>query len=253
MAWRYFLPASVATGILGSSTSQSPTIVKKSNNASSAILNLGSVLVAFIFGTIGSLCGGWACMSYFKRTFPSIPLQSELLKVSAGLTSSYIGGTANFFETVTLLQLSTEGKQLLNLIAVADIAVMILYFAALSNIHAHALRKTRRPHTNERDLDKVHVKAVTRPSSTDESDLHVQVPTEFNLTAAVGTSVGAIALSWLGHKIQSLNPSLPGIPILFVTTVSSVCAAASQRNQRILSSTQTFQGTESISAELSIN
>ena len=90
---------------------------KSSSRGKTSMPNLS---LAFLFGTLGSI------FSAFVGKMISIGKSKTAISC---LTGSFIGGTVNFFELAGCLARSTEERKMLNLIAGADILVMIAYFA----------------------------------------------------------------------------------------------------------------------------
>ena len=66
-----------------------------------------------------------------RRFHSSASAALELSQLAACLAASYIGGTANLFETAATLNMPSSTRELLRLVAVADIAAMTVYFSVL--------------------------------------------------------------------------------------------------------------------------
>ena len=92
---------------------------------------LSPLLVAFAFGTVGSVAGAFAGVVALQDSIVQLQGGGSWTMASACLLASYIGGTSNFFETAGILASTVEDTKLLNLIAGVDIAMMIAYFAVL--------------------------------------------------------------------------------------------------------------------------
>ena len=128
-----------------------------------------TILIAFLFGSIGSIIGSifgyYTSILYIKLTSNNALLIShtslQLKLIASCICSSYIGGSANYFETAELLtsklmtiKLTTNTillKNGLNAVAGIDIAIMVLYFTVISSIQSAASR--RRPNNKVSGMD----------------------------------------------------------------------------------------------------
>ena len=91
----------------------------------SALLEVDSLrpmLVAFIFGAVGSFIGGVLGGGFVSRSIEPFAIGS--------LVASYIGGTANFFETCSFAPRGTN-PSIFSSIAAVDIGIMVTYFSFL--------------------------------------------------------------------------------------------------------------------------
>ena len=131
-----------------------------------------TILIAFIFGSIGSVIGSilgyYTSILYVKLTNNNVILTShislQLKLIASCICSSYIGGSANYFETAELLtsklmtsHVSTNTillKNGLNAVAGIDIAIMVLYFTVITSIQSAAASR-RRSNNNYNDNNKV--------------------------------------------------------------------------------------------------
>lgn len=133
LAWSHFLQSALVLGLWSTGTSQSKS-AKKFNPGQQI-----APLIVFLIGTFGSIIGGYLGFhaAGFSLNSGGKPFPLDSLSILAScLTASYIGGTVNFFETAKILGADTSQtkKVLLNLVAGADIGVMVMYFSLLSAI-----------------------------------------------------------------------------------------------------------------------
>ena len=128
LAWTIFLQGSLVLGIWNQNS-------KLNSDNSSSSHKLFPMLIAFTGGVGGSVIGalvGCCTSSFFLSTGLVDPSVHTLRVVAACIAASYIGGTANFFETgKILLETSNTNSRYLNVVAGVDIAVMVIYFATL--------------------------------------------------------------------------------------------------------------------------
>lgn len=229
VAWRYFLPASVACGIICSSLkSKSSTNSRRMEDLSHTNLSHFRMIVAFIFGAIGSGLGGAIAMGTFYYASQHIPMCNtylqaaqltitDLFKVSAGLTASYVGGTSNLFETVHVLGLSSASKALMNLLAVTDIAVMIIYFAVLQSI--------QRRYSNKASLASINITNINEGNVSGDNSVR-----STNHSAYTASSVLlSLGITLIGQFIQQHYLPYPGIAIFVITILSSLFATGFHR------------------------
>ena len=130
-----------------------------------------TILIAFLFGTIGSIIGSilgyYTSILYIKLTSSNIitsHISLQLKLIASCICSSYIGGSANYFETAELLtsklmtcHVTTNTillKNGLNAVAGIDIAIMVLYFTVISSIQSAALRRRSNNKVSGMDTDK---------------------------------------------------------------------------------------------------
>ena len=102
--------------------------------------NYFSILIPFILGTLGTFTASLVSFSFVTKVFNLRCVWSFAIAISC-LCSSYIGGTANFFEVATILSDkvhdnnlvdSIELNSLLSTVAATDVAIMCGYFSVLS-------------------------------------------------------------------------------------------------------------------------
>ena len=93
-AWKYFLPASLILGLLGSGVNTKSDKVEK-GWGNSAVISF-PLLISFMIGVLGSLLSG-AATCKLVHLFYGETVSNSVRGVICCLTASYIGGTMNFF------------------------------------------------------------------------------------------------------------------------------------------------------------
>lgn len=213
LAWRYFLPASVAAGIISSSL-QAYMKTSSNNTATNTVnsdrLILIKTMIAFAFGSIGSLLGGVSAMIMFTKlaTFTSSSSSlPDIHKLAAGLIASYIGGTANLFETMHLLRITEAGKSMLQLLAVMDIFVMIVYFAVLQLFQNQP--------------------TLYGDPATREGKKSYEVSNISKVIMVVISAMIAGSITTFGQTVQQQFLPYPGVAIFVIIFLSSIVAKSS--------------------------
>jgi len=210
--WKLCLPASLALSVFGTT---------RENNSSDAFHHSPSsawgvrwaMLGAFLLGSLGSIVGGY--LSYIAASridgivSNGVPNASssgiDYAACAACLASSYIGGTANFFETASALKLCGRDLQVLKSFAAADIFVMLAYFSLLNWL------KYR--YSNSGDA----------LNKEEQQSRQTSVPQQF---ATLGSSnccaFIALLLSMACDALQCRVLKLPGTGIIMLTAASVV-------------------------------
>jgi uncharacterized membrane protein len=202
-AWKYMLPASVSANLIRRESYGSITNEIKES--------ISPMILAFLFGTVGSIIGGILNSLFFK--FYLSENVTDILKVLSGLTASYIGGTANLFETAHCLQLGEKGKQILRLVAVADIGVMIVYFTILKYLHEVPKKSSllsSDPFLFE--IENHHQQQLETHPTTPKLQLIQQI---------IWSTLIPLVITILSVIMQSKLFNQPGVAILLVTMISS--------------------------------
>jgi hypothetical protein len=92
----------------------------------------------------------------------------QLKLITSCITASYIGGTANFFETGVYLTSKLSHKSYLqnsvNAVAGIDIAVMVIYFSIISTLQSFLNKRNRFPEVSVIMKDKISNIVVPLPS-----------------------------------------------------------------------------------------
>lgn len=200
-AWKVFLPVSLSLGIMGAASD------KQQDDAGSS--SLKSVLLAFLFGTIGSLAGASVNILVSKLFMSSEQSFMEVSKLATCLSASYIGGTANFFETAAALQL--QARQQLRLLAVADIGVMAVYFSILQAVYR------RLSGTQEKKVDTSNA-IMTSEVKPEQEHAFVKY------TSYIISSCLAVMITVMSNHVQSIYSHFPGLAVLWVTLLSAAAA-----------------------------
>ena len=95
---------------------------------------LGPMFATLCFGAVRTITG--TLLTAAGMQAPGLGVPPHFMALPLGcLTASYIGGTANFFETVRIIGPNPEGLQYVTVLAGGDVAVMGLYFFVLRLIH----------------------------------------------------------------------------------------------------------------------
>lgn len=126
LAWTTFLQGSLILGIWSRNE-----FFEKNDTAASSYLPYSKIIPAFIFGSIGSIVG--SALGYLIAAGVQKDGTQHLGTIAACIAASYIGGTANFFETGYTLNVNSK---YLSIFAGVDIAVMVVYFAMLSTLRS---------------------------------------------------------------------------------------------------------------------
>lgn len=214
--WRYILPISLILRIISSNNPQRSekldNIGLHSENSIIKLVHL-PLIIAFLFGTVGSYLAGLSTSSILTHFLRSLShsfeqIQSAIIPVAA-LTASYIGGTVNFFETGHFLAnivgynnplKSREILDNLNIFAAMDINVMILYFTFLNFLYNKYSQNTKEKFNN------------SNPNSAkDVSESTVQ---------PVLIGMGTVIAYFLCHQAVSAQrafPSIPGLSVFLCT------------------------------------
>lgn len=217
-AWKVFLPVSLSLGIMG-------TARNKQQCPEPTMQSLQCVLLAFLFGTIGSLAGASINIVLSKLLISSKKSFVEVSTLATCLAASYIGGTANFFETAAALQL--QARQQLSLLAVADIGVMAVYFSILQGVYRRLSR------TQVHKCDTREISPVTKPS---EDNIYIKY------TLNTIPSFLAVVITMASNYLQSVNfGHIPGLSILCVTLLSAAVALLLSKLQIDTGSSVTMQ------------
>lgn len=149
-AWTIFLQSSLILGIW------SKYDQFQSQSMQSFLQSNLSILMAFIIGSMGSFLGGifgYSVSSYFVQStaIAGANTATTLLKlkmIASCITASYIGGTANFFETsehlTSMYKSSMDIKKSLNAVAGIDIGIMVAYFSLITSIQTLYSRYQRK-------------------------------------------------------------------------------------------------------------
>ena len=211
--WKLCLPASLALSVFGT---------KRENNGSDAFRHSPifsawgvrwAMLSAFLLGSLGSLVGGYLSYIVASRiagiVSNGVPNASssgiDYAACAACLASSYIGGTANFFETASALKLCGRDLQVLKSFAAADIFVMLAYFSLLNWL------KYR--YSNSGDA----------LNKEEQQSRQTSVQHKFaTLSSSNCCALIALLLSMACDALQSHVLKLPGTGIIMLTAASVV-------------------------------
>eukprot|EP01039_Chlorochromonas_danica_P002319 gene2319-2541_t len=211
LAWKILLPCSLVAAILGGYQSRSKSADGK-QYLQSVQHKTVKIFAAFAFGTIGSWLGGlltillltgWA---RWRGVVDSQALALHVYRASC-LTASYIGGTANLFETAGALHLQGSAMESIRSLAAIDISIMIAYFSWLTFFRSRAAGSSQ---SVEEDgaRDNVETKESSHPNSN-----MLKVYTAV-LVSAISVGITALASS----AQQRVN--IAGIAIVLSTSLA---------------------------------
>ena len=211
LGWKYFLQGALALSLAANYDSSS-TIGK---------YDALPILAAFLMGCTGSLLGGvlaYRCVSTLMAA-----RSTEMAICASSLMASYIGGTANFFETSVSLALAYSPARkisILGVVAAIDIAFMVIFFQLLTYIRNRyaddrADGPTTLPAPRYR-LEAADERVTTM--SLEERALYQCLPI-----------ASAFALCKLSTIVQSLL-KINGISVTITTGLSLLAAAALGRS-----------------------
>ena len=207
-AWSIFLQSALVLGLwAGENVNDTVNVTTKATSIQ--WINYMPMMMAFVFGTIGSLLGGFVSFHVAKTLFPGYDLGHSSL-VAASLTASYVGGTVNFFETASLLGgFSTIAKtKLLKLVAGVDIAVMVLYFWALTTVRNSPILRNI--------LSPVHAASTSTPTHT---QLIESVPPS-TITQSIPITQPHRPWHFITNPLSSIHTLLPLTTAVIITTVA---------------------------------
>jgi uncharacterized membrane protein len=157
--------------------------------------------LAFIFGTLGSILS-----AFWGKTISTGKWEMAI----ACLTGSFVGGTVNFFEVAAGLGPTTEQRKMLNLIAGADILVMIAYFAfmlASRSTLAVILPPRRDAATMSRDY------SISKQQ-------YWKVDKSSNLTHSVKSLLLSLSIASVASCVQSRLAKVPGLAVPLSTSLA---------------------------------
>lgn len=229
LAWSVLLPASLVLSIWSATTptySSEASALKLRNQGKRSRFSFIPMTMAFVFGSIGSVVGsiiaGITVSKHYK----------ELLEICPCLTASYIGGTANFFETATILNLQSKYPKVITDIAGIDIGIMVLYFYALQRLRVSEGLRLRWN------------KGANAPADNDYNERFVSKETSVFTAGESRISSCLLAFSvcvaLLSKYLQTLVP-IAGISILISTALAFLLRNGIFRAMRIIAAEESFR------------
>ena len=168
--------------------------------------SLPNLSLAFIFGTIGSV------LSAFVGNAISPGKWGMAITC---LTGSFIGGSVNFFECASALGPSTEERKVLNMIAGADILVMIAYFAFML-ASRQALASILPPRKEFSAASPGRSYSIGKQQYWKEGK-------SSNLTV-IKTLLLSLGITSVASNVQSRFPKIPGLAVPISTLMAVVAA-----------------------------
>ena len=219
LAWSSFLQSSVVLNVFGTEKVDWKTLQS---------LPILECMVAFLFSSIGSLFGGFVSYLSVARiidaSHSSLSL-SSLRAVTASLTASYIGGTANFFEVASVLTKDMNIPDIVNSVAAVDIAFMVIFFQILDFIRFKAVASLS-----------VGTLPAIKGQETASSDTSQSVKSSVHSYNAFSRSVKLILASLLvtqiSAKVQRLSP-VRGISVMVSILIANVLKYLKPKNGKI--------------------
>jgi len=194
---------------------------------------LTPMFAALCFGAVGTISG--SLLTAFGMQFLGLNVPGHLVALSMGcLTASYIGGTANFFETVRMINPDPEGLQYVTVLAGGDVAVMGLYFFVLRLIHQFS-PETYVHHDTQ---GKEHIVA-TNPR------------TVHDVALLLGAGLTGLCLAGLAQVFAHLIP-LTSVPLVLMIFTAYATGAVLQRTLWAAWKARVFNAVEA-AAEMMMN
>ena len=208
LSWRYFLQGALALSLVGGSGS-----------GSGGKYDALPILAAFAMGCTGSLLGG---VLGYKAVSSFTARSTEMAICAASLMASYIGGTANFFETSSYLATVYSSpaikvnSSIFAVVAGVDIAFMVAFFQLLTYIRNRHV--SRGPLSSPADRAPAAVKLSARDRA-----LYQFLPV-----------TSAFAICRLSSLVQSRLVRINGVSVTVTTCLSIAVAAALGARQPLL-------------------
>lgn len=226
-SWSLILPASVILSIWNQKSFDLREDVRK------IVKDASAMLVAFGFGTIGSVLGSIIGIMATQAAFPNqILIQSDGWKVLAAcLTSSYIGGTVNYFETASSIlgsgSFSDDIRNLLYVVSGIDIVTMIAFFIGLQFVRQKKIldKQSRKP--KRWTVNKDYYREMLERKSMDESIVaqdNKVLSFFYSNNRNIFPIFSSLLLIKVSNFIQAAIPVLKSIPgsNLFISIISAI-------------------------------
>lgn len=188
IAWSILLPSSLVLSIW----STNPLNEKQNRNS---IWKHAPMMASFALGSLGSFVGSYVAAFLSKS--------NELTAIAGCLCASYIGGTANFFETSSILFPSTSSINisLLHNVAGIDIAIMIIFFVILRRIQSNEHFRRAFPESKGIDSSPQHSCTVDIEQSRMIRQFHSSLVLVVSIFISMSSQVIQRHLQWKGCAI----------------------------------------------------
>ncbi len=204
--WEYVIPLSI------------PMLLFKSN-MKRILTESGSMIIAFIFGALGTMAGAAAGFFLLKNYIP------ELNKIAGMMTGSYMGGGVNF---VALASIFDIDETLVSATTVADNFNMAIYFLILLGIAQSAFFRHhfKHPHIDRveaNEMEAVERDVIGKPVTTKDVASVFAVAT---IIVAISIEIANFFAGIIPTENAFLNilNQLLGNSFLIITTLTMVLA-----------------------------
>ena len=164
ISWTYFLQSALCLSVWNNQIVNTPE----------PYLSIVPMIISFLFGSLGTIIGGYLAYHILHSNLCYGLNPSMVAICTSSLTASYTGGTANFYEVVSLLKDNTSQMSLFSTVAGADIGIMCFFFKILYDIRSYDFLK----HLFSKSL--LHSSSATKSflQSNDNSSILVNTPSD---------------------------------------------------------------------------
>jgi len=223
LSWGVILQSALVLGIwttASASTTKTETSVKTTATKKTKVM---AMLVSFIAGTIGSLLGAllgaWPLVGHHSIGSGGNSNREVFRIAAASLSASYIGGTANFFETASLLKASAHVSKTLNMIAGIDIIVMCAYFSLLLLLRSNSNSlPAMQPGVLTSDGSGSGGSVLDVVNDADVTETRDSLSVAESLPQAISSLFLATALAFFSSVVQNrLLQTVPGVSVMCST------------------------------------
>ena len=218
LSWTVILQGALVLGIWSTSRGAAG---QRANRTAQVQGKAQAMLAAFFFGCIGSLAGSFLGVQV-AGCFAQTAADRQVWPIAAScLAASYIGGTANFFETAAALGAKSSPSTLkaLNLIAGIDILVMVAYFGVLLWLRSQVMQGRGPPFLRITSSSSSSFASISGDYAAPAS-LSTLAQGQGPTAPAWASTVLACVLAALSTALQQACRGLPGVSV-----VASVGAA----------------------------
>jgi len=236
-AWTIFLQSSLILGIW------SKYDQFRNQSIRNFLQSNVSMLIAFVFGCIGSYIGGYLGFTIASLFVHHSQHMMKLKMIASCITASYIGGTANFFETsellITKFNAPLDIKKSLHAVAGIDIGIMVVYFSLITTIQSFYSRRFQQKLSSSKQ-EGVVLTSTNNTTSSLESSSPLVEPTKSPDSIINKSSIKyllfqaikyyiiplgmAICLCTSSSYLQSSFFKVPGVSVI-LSTLSSLLVA----------------------------
>lgn len=245
LSWTLFLQSALVLGIWSSSPNAG-----KSNettlNRTNKLAKMTTMMVAFFIGVIGSLIGSLVGVPLASSLSSASQIEQSLVWPIAAscLAASYIGGTANFYETASALGAKGTVAKTLNLIAGIDILVMVVYFGVLLGVRGLTNSIHSTPNAHNHPLLNI-FPGLAAPSSSATTSAASAAPSDAmpisdiyqppSLRTMLTATALASSVAFIATRIQTRFRHIPGLSVV-LSVLSALLLNRSGQLRRLLDS-----------------